>query len=376
MNQLFLQKNFMKQKLRLLYILPVALIITAVFNGCQKDADTPTPIGTTVAQDKAFLNQTTANTNQCIQAARDGNFSQSVIKFLNLSNGTVGNENWVDSMQTALENVMGTIELDPNNNKFNYASYWGTYNYNRVTKTFTKTAATGIFINIPSEPSKLTNNVSFSFTQYTDGLYQANAKDIYLPKLAKAFITKDGTTIADLNFSGNYSSGNFPRPISVNYSIVLAPHTYTLAVTEVNSLQFKLNSAFISGNGCGINVNATVTFKNDDYNNLKIEDDLKTVVAEYKSGDFSIKSAWDAAAYYAISNPTTANLNASLKNEVYNQANKIADLKFVDVAGNRELFVYYKDGSSENSSAYYDPFTTNLKTTLRPLFGDDVDNWF
>jgi hypothetical protein len=89
-----------------------------------------------------------------------------------------------------------------------------------------------------------------------------------------------------------------------------------------------------------------------------------------------IKSNWDANAYYAISNPTTTTLNASLSNSVYNKTDKIADLKFLDVAGERKLFIYYKDGTSENTSVYYDPFLTNLKTTLRPLFGVDVDTWF
>ena len=149
-----------------------------------------------------------------------------------------------------------------------------------------------------------------------------------------------------------------------------------MSITEINSTKFKLTSDMFSGQGCGMTISATVTFKNDDYNNLAIEDDLKTLEGEYKSGDMSIKSNWDASAYYAISNPTTTTLNSTLSNTVYNKTEKIADLKFLDVAGNRKLFIYYKDGTSENTSVYYDPFLTNLKNTLRPLFGVDVDNWF
>jgi hypothetical protein len=350
-----------------------AFIIIA--NGCGKEGSTATGT-TTVAEDKAFINDISATTNNCIKAARDGNLSQSIIQFFNLSNGTAGNENWVDSMSNALETVMGVLELDPNNSKFNYSAYWGTYNWNRTTKTFSKTAATGIFINIPSDPAQTTNNVSFKFTEYTDGLYQANAKAIYLPKTAKASIVKNNVIIADLNFSGNYSSGSFPRPINVSYQLLLAPHTYNMSITEINSTKFKLTSDLFSGQGCGMSISATVTFKNDDYNNLAIEDDLSLLEAEYKSGDMTIKSNWDAKAYYAISNPTTTTLNASLSNSVYNKTDKIADLKFLDVAGERKLFIYYKDGTSENTSVYYDPFLTNFKNTLRPLFGVDVDSWF
>ena len=350
-------------------------LISFTFYSCGKE-QSATPGTSTVAEDKAFINDISTNTNNCIKAARDGNLSQSIIKFLNLSNGTVGNENWVDSMSVALENVMGVLDVDPNDSKFNFSAYWGTYNWNRTTKTFSKTAAIGIFINIPSDPAQTTNNVAFKFTEYTDGLYQANAKNLYLPKTAKASITKNNVLIADLNFLGNYSSGSFPRPINVSYQLLLAPHTYNLSITEINSTKFKLTSDMFSGQGCGMTISATVTFKNDDYNNLVIEDDLKTLEGEYKSGDMSIKSNWDASAYYAISNPTTTTLNSTLSNTVYNKTEKIADLKFFDVAGSRKLFIYYKDGTSENTSVYYDPFLTNLKNTLRPLFGVDVDNWF
>jgi hypothetical protein len=356
-------------------LLLCTLAASLILDGCGKE-QSATPGTTTVAEDKAFINDISTNTNNCIKAARDGNLSQSIIQFLNLSNGTVGNETWVDSMSVALENVMGVLELDPNDSKFNFSAYWGTYNWNRTTKTFSKTAATGIFINIPSDKAQTTNNVAFKFTVYTDGLYQANAKNIYLPKTAKATITKNNVIIADLNFLGNYSSGSFPRPINVSYQLLLAPHTYNMSITEINSTKFKLTSDMFSGQGCGMTISATVTFKNDDYNNLAIEDDLKTLEGEYKSGDMIIKSNWDANAYYAISNPTTTTLNSTLSNTVYNKTEKIADLKFLDVAGNRKLFIYYKDGTSENTSVYYDPFLTNLKNTLRPLFGVDVDNWF
>ncbi len=349
-----------------------------ILNSCGKpEGSTENPTTpTTVADDKAFINTVSTNTNNCIKAARDGNLSQSIIQFLSLSNGVVGNENWVDSMSTELENVMGTLQLDPNNSKFDFPAYWGTYNWNRVTKKFTKTAAVGIFINFPSAPTQLTNNVAIAFTVYTDGLYQANAKNIYLPKTAKATMTKDNVVVADMNFTGSYSSGSFPIPINLLYTIVLAPHTYTFSVQEVTTTQFKFASSIISGGGCGINITATITFNNDDYNNFTIENDLKTVQAQYQSGDLSVKSNWDAKTYYLFNNPTTLNLNSTLSNSVYNKTDKIAELKFLDVAGVRKLYIYYKDGTSENTSVYYDPFTTNLKNILRPMFGNDVDTWF
>jgi len=349
---------------------------TLIFNSCSKDENSTQNTTTTVEQDKAFITDITNKTNNCIKSARDGNLSQSIIQFLDLSNGVVENETWLNDMTDALEVVMGTLELDPDNSRFNYASYWGTYSWNKATNNFTKTAANGIFINFPSSPAQAANNVSIKFTEYTDGLYQANAKDIYLPKTAKATITKDNTTIADLNFSATYSNGNFPAPINVSYKLLLAPHSYDFSVQRVTNTQFKFSSDIFSGAGCGLTLNATITFNNDDYNNLSIDEDLKTVEAQYQSDDFIVKSNWDAWTYYSLNTDNTDNLNSTLSTSVFNKTEKIGDLKFKDVAGERKLYIYYKDGTSENTSVYYDPFLTNLKNIMRPMFGEDVDTWF
>lgn len=352
------------------------LFLSFSFNGCTKGDDPAPDPTTTVEQDKAFITDITTQTNNCIKNARDGNLSQSIIQFLDLSNGVVDNEAWVNSMSEALEPVMGILELDPDNSRFNYSSYWGVYTWNKGTQTFTKTAGNGIFINFPSTPAQATNNVSIRFTEYTDGLYQANAKDIYLPKTAKASITKDNTIIADLNFSATYSNGNFPAPINVSFKLLLAPHSYDFSVERITSTQFKFKSDIFSGAGCGISLGATVSFNNDDYNNLAVEDDLKAVDVQYQSGDFIVKSNWDAKAYYLLNADNTDNLNSTLITSVYNKTEKIGDLKFKDVGNDTELFIYYKDGSSENTTVYYEPFLTNLKNTLRPMFGNDVDEWF
>jgi len=360
-----------------LFLLAGTLFFALItFNGCGKTDNSSGNAITTVAEDKVFITDITTNTSNCIRTARDGNLSQSIIQFLNLSNGISGNENWADSMELELEAVMGVLDLDPVNSKFNYPAYWGTYSWNRTTRKFTKSLAVGIFINIPSTPAQVSNNVSIKLTQYTDGLYQANAKDIYLPKTAKGSITKDNIVIANMDFAATYSSGNFPSPINISYNILLAPHNFNFNIQRITTTQFKFSSEIFSGAGCGISINSTVTFNNDDYNNLAIEDDLKTVEAQYQSGDLIIKSNWDAKTYYLFNNPTTLNLNSTLSSSVFNKTQKIADLKFIDVAGERKLFFYYKDGTSDNTSVYYDPFLTNLKNILRPMFGDDVDNWF
>jgi hypothetical protein len=353
------------------------LIIAVTFATCQREADPRPPPGapTTVIEDKAFLNNTITNTLNCIKNVRDGVSIQALFRFMALSGGTVGNEGWIDTMSNELELKMGTIELDTANSKFNFSNYWGTYNWNKTTRVFTKTPATGIFINFPSEPAQASNNVNIKFDTYNDGLYQANAKNIYLPTRVKMNMLKDNVEIVNVDYTGIFSSGNFPSPISLVLNVKVSPQTYKVTVTRLSNVEFSTKIELF-GSDCGAVIDSKITFLNDDYNNLDIEEDLSKVEATYTKSNFIVKGNWDARAYYLFPNPTTNEINSTFVCAVYNGTAKIGDLRFKDVNGNRKLYIYYKDSTSEDVAVYSDRFTNELKEILRPYFGNDVDNWF
>lgn len=353
-----------------------SILLCILMVSCTKE-DSQQDNTTTVEQDKTFLNGIVTNTNSCIQAAKDGNLSQTIINFLDLKNGIASNEDWAYNLDDRLQEVMGSLAFDENTYELNLQQYFGTYTWNNGTQKFIKTASTNaVVIAFPSSPSATSNNVTISLLEYVENLYHVNAKDVYLPLRARGNIVKDNVKIADVDFTANYSTGDFPIPLNVSFSLLMAPNTYNFTIQEVNSTKFNFSSQLLTGEGCGINLNSTITFKNDDYNNLSIEEDLASITADYSSGDLNIKSNFDANTYFALNDPTTDNLNSSLLTTVYNKTQKIGELKFKDVDGEQQLFIFYKDGSYENSSAYYEPFSTNLKNTLRPMFGEDVDWWF
>jgi len=361
---------------RLPYYYSVLLFVSVLFfYSCQKTTD-PTPIGnTTVAEDKAYLNTKYNNTIDCIKGVRDGQFSQALITFLSISNNVVGNETWINDMTSALDTAMGFPELDNTTSKFDFVAYRGVYEWNRTTKKFSKTTSTaGIFVNFPSEPAVTTNNVNIKFTTYTDALYQINAENVYLPTSVKATLLKDNIELVNVDATGLFSTGNFPAPINVVLNLKLAPHNYKLTVNRLASTEFTARVEI--GGDCGSVIDSKVIFLNDDYNNFVVEEDLSKIEATYTKGDLNIKLNWDARAYYSISNPTTENLNNSIACTVNIGVNKIADLKFKDVSGSRKVYIYYKDGTSEDISVYNDPFLTQLKDILRPYFGNEVDTWF
>jgi hypothetical protein len=353
------------------------LVFVLAYSSCQKEADPTIPPGvpTTVTEDKAFINATITNALNCIKNVRDGESIQALFRFMALSGGTVGNEGWIDTLSDQLELKMGTIELDTANSKFNFANYWGTYSWNKTTKVFTKTAATGIFINFPSEPAQAANNVNIKFDTYNDGLYQANAKNIYLPTRVKMNMLKDNVEIVNVDYTGIFSSGNFPSPISLILNFKVSPQTYKVTVTRLSNVEFS-SKIELFGSDCNTVVDSKVTFLNDDYNNLDIKEDLSKVEATFTKSNFIIKGNWDARAYYLFPNPSTNEINSTFVCAVYNGTVKIGDLRFKDVNGDRKLFIFYKDSTSEDAAVYTDRFTHDLRELLRPYFGNDVDNWF
>jgi hypothetical protein len=362
------------KKIAKLYGLLVLLFI--VF-GCQQEADItpPDPQPTTVAQDKEFLNTTVTNTLNCIRNVRDGQTVQALVRFMALSNGTVGNEAWIETMLDELDLKMGSIELHPDNHRFSFSQYWGTYNWDRTNNVFVKTPATGIFINFPSEPTQTANNVNIKFATYTDNLYQANAENIYLPTTVKMNMLKDNVEIVNVDYTGNFSSGNFPSPISIVLNLKISPQNYKITVTRLTNVEFK-TTIELFGSDCNAIIDTKTVFLNDDYNNLDIEEDLSKIEATYTKGNFIIKCNWDARAYYLFPNPTTNDINSTFSCSVYKASVKIGDLRFKDVNGDRKVYIYYKDNSSEDVAVYTDRFLNDLREILRPYFGNDVDNWF
>jgi len=351
----------------------VILIGVFLMNSCGKKDD-PASTSTTVAQDKDLLTITSNATIECAKGVINGISAQTLIKFFGLSNGTASNESWCKSMQKALENKMGKFEPDNSTGKFNYNLFQGKYDYDFSSKSFIKSSGTGIEVNMPSDPSKSINNVKIKITKYIDNAYMANSKTIYLPNECTAKVIVDGNEMVNLNYTGVFSTGSFPTPNNVKCNMTLSPHNYVIEIQKINNTQFSFSADL--GGDCNSKVTGMVFFRNEDYNNFTLKDDLDKVEATYTKNKLKVEVKWDARTYYQFSNPSSDDINSTLISNVYNSGNKIGDLKFKKVNNKTEVFINYKDGTSENTAFVYDPFATKLKGILRPYFGSQVDNWF
>lgn len=354
----------------ILPIMSILLLSSVLIYSCTKSPSTSTPSVTTVEQDKQFITSSFSNTSACINDIMKGNGAQSLITFLRLSNGNTGNDNWINRMSDAMDSVFP--QSTKKNGTFDFAAYTGRYTWNPKSGKFTVQKSNTITIEFPSDSTVTSNDIVATFQSYTEKKYQVNAQDAYFPTSAAIVITKGGNKIAGVNYSGTFSDGEFPTPKDVSLTINLAPYDYKIQVTQINTTQFQ----FVANLGCASVLNATISFSSSDYKNFNAETYLNNIKFSYIKDNLIINGTWDAKTFYGLTNPNTNDINTTLSLTVNNNTSKIGDLKFVDVAGGRQLFVVYKDGTTANTSFDYNPFLSNVKDIFRPYFGKGVDDWF
>ena len=359
-----------------LFLSLFVLTCSVTNHSCTKPDDTGSGSGngngtgsTTVAQDQEYINKSLTEMNNCIKTIRDADGFQTLFNFLDLRSGEVINEDWIDEMFDALEEVMPTSDSE---NRFEYSLFKGRYVWNRNTGIFTRFSSNAIVFEFPSAPNVTANDMVASFETYEDGEYQVNSETVYLPKKAKITVTKGGAKIAGLDLNAVYSSGGFPRPQNVLVDLFIAPNNNRIEIKEINSKQFSVNASF----GCVGSMKATVNFNNDDYDNFEIEKYLTKIDFEFKKDNLTIDGSWDAKTFYLYNDPNTNDINSTITCNVRNGLNKIGELKFKDVNGDRKVYVFYKDGTSNDAEIHYDSFTSSLKSTLKPYFGNEVEDWF
>ena len=62
-----------------------------------------------------------------------------------------------------------------------------------------------------------------------------------------------------------------------------------------------------------------------------------------------------------INHPSATDINKSINLEVNYNNQKIGTLKVEEVGGEQYLFIFYKDGTNENTSMYYDSFVKDVE---------------
>ena len=345
------------------------IFIMGSLSSCNKDSSKTEITPTTVTEDKQNMKAVFDNSLNCAMQVRDGDLFQAFAKFLKLQNGEALSEGWVDDLGNELDNVANLDWIDQNS-RFSMTYFGGNYDWNNSAQIWTKSENNLVIVNFPSEETQTSNNCTFKISQYTDASFLVDNEIIYLPTSLKANLTKNNNEIVNLNVSCAYNTVGYPVPVDATITLVLKPFEYVFKIKRLTNTQFEINTEIFSGSDCSTKLNAKISLANDDYENLEPEEDINNIQLDYSKGDFNINGTWDAKTYNSLSNPTADQLNSTINFIANYKQQKIGDLRFKDIGNQTELFIYYKDGTSENTSLYYDPFYSDFKSMCRPYFGD------
>ncbi len=353
------------------------LILVFIFSSCKKETNLTTVPGntntnsTTITQDKQNISNTLTSMETCITVLKNGYGANALKNFLNLDQGEVLADDWIEDM---IDNIDEVLELDAleDNNKFDYSTNTGTYNWNSNTQSWTKlNNSNKIIINFPdAEWNQNNNNAVFTFHSYTDVSIFYDGENIFAPTSVIADLYVDGVKVFDIAGSYSYDIGNpTPIPININTTLSFDPFSISIIASRIMSTKFEAEISITDNSGCLTTLEADVTIAHNDYENLE-ETDIVEINTILSHASMEIRGYMDGS-LFAYEDPSNNQVNAMTDVEMYYSSSKVGELIMQsDSQGDPEVYIVYNDGSSEDVEVYYNPFITNIEQILFPFMGE------
>ena len=352
------------------------LIILLVVSGCKKEDDplvnnnTNNNTSTTISQDKQNITNTFESMESCVNSLKNGYGATTLKNFLNLEEGEVLAEDWIEDM---LDNIDDLLDLDAvdDDNKFDYSGNAGTYTWIQSSQSWTKNSNTNkIIINFPATEWNQSNDAVFTFQSYSDISLFYDGENIFAPTSVIADLYVDGIKVFDINGSYSYDLGNaIPIPTNIYTTLTFTPYIITISAQRITSKEFEADITITNNSGCITTLHADVRIAHDDYENLE-ETDIVEVNTILVHDNMKIEGYMDGS-LLEYDDPSNTQINAMTDVDLFYTNTKIGELIFQTNSDNDDkVNIIYMDGSSEDVETYYDPFVTNIEQILFPFMGD------
>ena len=352
------------------------LIILLVVSGCKKEDDplvnnnTNNNTSTTISQDKQNITNTFESMESCVNSLKNGYGATTLKNFLNLEEGEVLAEDWIEDM---IDNIDDLLDLDAidDNNRFDYSGNAGTYTWIQSSQSWTKNSNTNkIIINFPATEWNQSNDAVFTFQSYSDISLFYDGENISAPTSVIADLYVDGIKVFDINGSYSYDLGNaIPIPTNIYTTLTFTPYIITISAQRITSKEFEADITITNNSGCITTLHADVRIAHDDYENLE-ETDIVEVNTILVHDNMKIEGYMDGS-LLGYDDPSNTQINAMTDVDLFYTNTKIGELIFQTNSDNDDkVNIIYMDGSSEDVETYYDPFVTNIEQILFPFMGD------
>ena len=354
-------------------LLNYLLIILLTISSCKKEDDPTTTNNsnsTTVAQDKQNITNTFTSMEGCITTLKNGYGATALKNFLNLNQGEIYSENWIEDM---LDNIDDLLDLDAidDHNKFDYSGNTGTYTWSQTNQDWTKANNSNkIVILFPAAEWDQSNDAIFTFHSYTDVSVFYDGDNIFAPTSVVADLYVAGNKVFEINGTFSYDVGNqTPIPIHISTTLTFTPFDITITGNRITSKEFEADISISDNSGCLTTLHGDVTITHDDYENLE-ETDIVEINTIFTHQNMEIRGYMDGS-LLGYDDPSNTQVNAMTDVDVYYSNSTIGELILqLSSNGDDKVYIVYTDGTSEDVETYYDPFITNIEQILFPFLGD------
>ena len=325
---------------------------------------------TSVEEDKANVQKTFDDLLMCVTDFKNSRSVDIFFRdFLNLTDGDVLNEDWIEDFTEDLENVIDFDHIDETS-RLDLGFHAGTHIYNIGTQSWDKVNDVNdrvIFL-FPSEPTLTTNNVELIMDKYEDQQVMIDGETIYLPTSVHVIMNVDNEKIMELDLANTVYADNqdFEIPVEVSASLFMDPINITVDLQRLSTTEYRLESTIQDGSSCNIGLEVDVELKDDDFENLSL-DGFEKVHVKVNVGKMTIQSLADIATLIAEDDVTDIRANSLLDIDALFDGIKIADIEISDEQ--ETVFIFYKDLSSEDSKTYYESFWEDVKDLWTEFFG-------
>lgn len=339
---------------------------------CSEDKDDSTTVETTVVEDKENIQNSLDNMISGMKSLKAGDGVTAFDNFLNMNNGEVLNENWIDNLFSNLDEQMD-LSYVGDSKRFNFGTHTGTYSWNSFTGNWDKNNSPSdkIVLEFPAEASSGSNNAYLSMSNYNDKNVIFNDEQLWLPTSMIVIVKVDDQEVMNLNLKNvSYDNSNFSIPVEIDLEMRLEPYDFSVNAFRETSTKFHFDIEYSNNNSDSFSLASDITLNHSDYENLDPENDIKSVAGTVKYEEFSLQYSADIETLLSLDEPTANQINSLVNIDVYYNSKKIGDLEYRDLDGEEEVFIVYKDGSSENSSVHYDDFIEDLELITLEFIGE------
>lgn len=338
------------------------------FTNCANNNDN---VETTVEEDKANIEALFNDVITETEQLKAGCAVKSLDNFFNINQGNYLNSNWVDMLYTNLKNHLNITAYQTN--KFSFNNHVGTHSWNSSNQYWTHSGSptNQIVLELPDQMGATTNSVVIKASSYTDQSVSFDNYTYWLPTAFQVSANINGSDcIAAHLKSATYDNTSFQIPVSMALDLTLSPYNFEIKANR--TAPNKVNVVLVAKNGGTekFSLDVNLTYHNANYKTLNYFNDCTMAEGEFKYGDFTMPFSADFETARSLFNPTNVQVNALFDADVVYKGKEIANLDYKkDANGYADIYIVYKDETSEDMETYYKDFIERLELVVVEFTG-------